>query len=237
MLVSEILDAAARKLGVIASGESLNSDEQPDALESLQVMLRSWAAEKLNVFSSVHEDHTLVGGTYEYTWGSGGDINTARPHQVTGVSILDSSGVTHKVDTISEGKYRSLALKTTTGRPYYLFPLYGYPLVTISLHPIPVNAETLKLESLKPFTETSSFGTVNDTLQMPVSYEEPIIYNLAVRIAPEFGKSVSREVAAVASNSYDRITNRNASNQVEPVGITLPVNNYNRYSVNSDYFR
>lgn len=235
MLISEILYASARKLGLVASGETLTDPELADMLESLQVMLRSWSAEKLNVFSSVHETYTLVSGTYTYTWGSGGVINTIRPHQVTGVSILDSSGIVHPVDIISEGEYRVIAVKTTTGRPYYLFPLYGYPYVTIHLLPIPNNAETLQLESLKPFTETSSFTAITDTLQMPVEYEEPLIYGLVIRIAPEFGQTIPIEIATIARKSYDRLTNKNASNQVEPVKIILPVNGYNSYSVNSDY--
>lgn len=237
MLVSSILNSTARKLGIIASGETLTVNEYADSLENLQTMLRSWSAEKINVFSSVHETYTLVSGTYTYTWGTGGTINTIRPNQVTGVSILDSDNVTHPVEIISEGIYRTISMKTTTGRPYYLFPLYGFPYVTINLYPIPDNIETLNLESLKPFTETSSFTAITDTLQMPVIYEEPIIYNLAVRMAPEFGKAAPMEVVAIATDGYNRLINRNASNQVEPVRITLPSSVNGRYNINSDNFR
>lgn len=237
MLVSSILNSAARKLGIIASGETLTVNEYADSLENLQTMLRSWSAEKINVFSSVHETHTLVSGTYTYTWGTGGTINTIRPNQVTGVSILDSGGTTYPVEIISEGVYRNISMKTTTGRPYYLFPLYGFPYITINLYPIPDNIETLNLESLKPFTETSSFEAITDTLQMPVIYEEPIIYNLAVRMAPEFGKAAPMEVVAIATDGYNRLITRNASNQVEPVRITLPSGINGGYNIDSNNFR
>jgi muramoyltetrapeptide carboxypeptidase LdcA involved in peptidoglycan recycling len=72
---------------------------------------------------------------------------------------------------------------------------------------------------------------------MPVQYEEPIIYNLAVRLAPEFGKTVSREVALTAMNSYNRITTLNSANYVEPVKIVLPVSASGGYSINSDSYR
>ena len=74
MLVSAIIDDAMRKLGVIASGETPTSAERQDGLEALQLMLRSWSAEKINTFVSVAETKTLVASTYLYTWGSGGDI-------------------------------------------------------------------------------------------------------------------------------------------------------------------
>jgi len=237
MLVSDIINSAMRKIGAVASGESIEPEEQKDALTALQVMLRSWSAEKINVFSSVHETHTLTSGTYLYTWGIGGDINSIRPNQVLGVSILDSGGVTHPIDIISESKYRSISLKTTSSRPYSLFSQYTFPYVSIYLYPVPDSAEVLNLDSLKPFTETSSFDSVSDTLAMPVNYEEPIIYNLAIRIAPEYGKSVAAEVAAMAKNSYNRLTNRNSANHVEPVGIVLPVHSYGGYNINSDSYR
>ena len=236
MLVSEIILAAVRKLGAIASGETIGSSMQDDALESLQVMLRSWSAEKINVFSSVHEDFTLVAGTASYTWGSGGDITTARPNKITGASILESS-ITYPVEIISEGKYREIAAKTTVSRPYYLYPEYNYPLITINVYPVPVSADTLKLESLKPFTETSSFTATSDTIAMPSHYQEAVIYGLAIRVAPEIGKEVPLSVAAIARSSYDRITKLNSSNQVEPVGVVVPAGIQGRYSINSDCYR
>ena len=233
MIVLDIIKAAARKVNILASGEDLEDDERDDLIQNLQTMLRSWSAEKINVFSSVHEDHTLTGGVYTYTWGIGGVINTIRPNQVTGVSILDSANTTYPVEIISEARYRRIVLKTTVARPNHLFPLYGFPYITIHLHPIPKNSEILKLESLKPFTETSSFATEDDTLQMPVNYEEAIIYNLAIRAAPEYGKSISREVAKIASDSYNRLITRNSSNQVEPVRLSLPVQSYRNLSIRS----
>ena len=222
MLVSDIIKASMRKLGVIASGEPLTADAQQDALSALQSMLRSWSAEKINVFSSINETLVLTPGTHVYTWGVGGSINTARPNQIIGASINSTDGITSPVEVIGEGRYISIALKTTSGSPYLLFPKYNYPYVQVTLYPVPAIAETLNLYSIKPFTEASSFDSVDDELQMPAIYEEPTIYNLAVRIAPEFGVAVKASVAAMATSSYNRIVNLNAGNYVEPVRIVLP---------------
>ena len=89
------------------------------------------------------------------------------------------------------------------------------------------------VDSLKPFTETSSFDALTSTLAFPPNYEEPIVYNLAVRIAPDFGKSISVEIAAIASDGYDNLVTLNSGNQVEPINLTLPIGGSSAYSINN----
>ena len=239
MTAQELIQASMRKLGVIASGETPTTNELNDGLSALQSMLRRWASAKLLVFASTKETFTLTSGTSIYSWGSGGDINTTRPYLITGASIDDSSGVTHPVDIISEGKYRSISVKSTTDRPYALFFNPVYPLASLYLYPVPNAAETLNLDSVKPFTETSSIDVLSSTISFPPNYEEALIYNLAVRIASEFGKVITAEVATIASNSYDDLVVLNAANQIENIDIIIPVVNAGRvrYSINSDSYR
>jgi hypothetical protein len=239
MLVSDLIKSSMRKLGLLASGETPTTSEYADALSALQSMLRSLPASKINVFSSVKESHTLTAGTGTYTWGSGGVINTARPNKLIGAYILDSSNTSHQVGIITEGQYRVIPVKTTTGRPYSAFLYSAYPLSTLYLYPVPDAAETLYLDSIKPFTETSSFDVIGSTLSFPLYYEEFFIYNLAIRIAPEFGKEVPAAVVAVATSSYTRIITLNAAGQLEPIAINVPAGlTYGAgYSINSDSSR
>ena len=239
MLVSDLLTTSLRKIGALSSGETIETTRQSEALSALQSMLRSWGALKANVFASIKEHITLTPTQYVYTWGSGGDITTARPNQVIGAYILDSDGTTHPVDLISEGRYRGITMKTTTSRPYALYYHPDYPLANVYLYPVPETAEDLYLDSFKPFTETGSFGLSTDTLVFPVYYEEPMVYNLAIRLAPEYGKAVPIEVAAIAKESYDIMVIRNSADQLEPVYILVPASGpYGAgYSINSDSYR
>jgi len=231
----QIITASMRKLAIAKSGETLSTQELADGLEVLQTMLRAWSAVKIAVFASVEESFTLGVGTASYTWYSGGTFNSVRPHKVTGAYVQDSDGYSHPVRIISEGLYRSFALKATSGRPSSIFPLYGFPYVTVYLYPVPNAAESLHVDSLKPFTETSSFDALGSTLSFPVYYEEAIIYNLAIRLAPEYGKTVPAEVVAIATRSYDNLITLNASNQVEPIIISVPASHPAAgYDINSD---
>lgn len=227
-----------RKLGALASGETPTSEEYADGLEALQVMLRSWAAEKIIVHASTKESFTLTSGTYLYTWGTGGTFSSVRPNQLTGAYILDSGGTSYPVELISEGRYRQITVKATSGRSYVLFFQPTFPLANVYLFPVPDAAESLYIDSVKPFTETSSFAAVTDTLVLPVNYEESVIYNLAVRLGPEFGKAVPVEVAAIAVSSFNRLITLNSSNQVEPVDITVPAGRTGGYyNIESDSYR
>jgi len=233
MIVSTLIKSAMRKAGVLSSGETPETARQAEALEALQSMLRSWASKRILVFASIKESFSLVPTQSLYTWGVGGDIATTRPHQVIGAFVRDSGALDHPVRIVSEGEYRSISAKATAGRPEYLFYHPLYPLGAIYLYPTPQDVEVMHLESMKPFTETSSFATVADTIAFPPNYEEPIIYNLAIRIAPEYGVSMSAEAVRVATDGYDALVILNASNQVEPIRVSLPIGGNGGYDINA----
>lgn len=238
MTVQELITSAMRKIGAVASGETPHPNELADGLMALENMLQFWATRKIVVFASVKETFSLVGGTALYTWGSGGTITTLRPNQVVGAFIRDSANVDHQVDIISEVKYRSFTVKSTSSRPYALFYHPTYPLGNVYLYPTPADAETMHLESFKPFTESSSFDLQASTLAFPLNYKEPMVFNLAKRLAPEYGKSLSPEAASIAEDGFNVLLSLNAANQVEPSKIQIPAAWYEgRYSINSDTFR
>jgi hypothetical protein len=232
MVVQDLIKSSLRKLGVIASGEPVPVDMLSDSLEALQVMLRLWASKRLIVYASTRESFSLVSGTTAYTWGTGGTITTARPNAVIGAFVRDSGNQDHPIEIISEGQYRLLQDKSGQGRPSRMFYNPLYPLGYLYAYPTPQDVETVWIDSMKPFTETSSFDSISSTLSFPPNYEEALVYNLGIRIAPEFGKTVSAEVAAIAKDSYEAITTLNSGNQVEPVSLSLPVGGVGTYDIN-----
>jgi len=236
MIVSDLIKSSLRKLGVLSSGETPTTDTYAALLEALQIMLRSWAQKRILVFASTKESFSLVSTQSLYTWGAGGVINTARPHKILGAFVRDSGGTDHPVGIISEGQYRNISSKATKGRPENLFYHPLYPLGAIYLYPTPQDAETMWVESLKPFTETSSFGTVADTISFPENYQEPLVYNLALRVAPEYGVQMSAEAVKVATDSLDALIVLNASNQVEPISLSLPISGRGGYDILSDSY-
>lgn len=244
MIVSDLIRASLRKIGALSLGEGvLDIEEIPglvytDLLQTLQVMLRSWAQHKIMVFASTKESVSLVPSQSLYTWGTNGNINSDRPHKVLNAFIRDSNNSDNYVNIISENEYNNIANKSTQGRPSSLFYHPKFPLGNIYLYPTPQISESLFLTSLKPFTETSSIDDISATISFPPNYEEAIIYNYAVRIAPENGISVPNEVMMIADSSYRDLTGLNSSNQIEPIRLSIPGcgnSTYGRYDINRGY--
>lgn len=63
-----------------------------------------------------------------------------------------------------------------------------------------------------------------------------MIYNLAIRLGSEFGKSVSAEVVTLASTGLKELMSINSNQLYEPVDIagSLPVSGRSGYNINTD---
>jgi hypothetical protein len=139
-----------------------------------------------------------------------------------GAFIRDSNGHDYDVELISESEYNSISEKTTSSRPSSLWFYPSYPLAYIYLYPTPDAAETLWLVSMKIFTETSSFDSLTATLAFPPEYEEPLINNLALRLAPRFGKTTPAEITSLANSGLETISVSNLTNNITPTRLSFP---------------
>lgn len=223
MIVSDIIRLALRRLAVIGPGESVLPAELYDGLDALQSMLRSWAGKKINSYATVQESTVLVAGQSLYTWGSAAsDIITTRPYEIVNAFLSDGTN-DNMLRAISKNQYDAINFKYGQGMPecYYYFPTY--PDGKLYLYPSPDQGYTIYFNTFKPFTELNSFDVLSATFSFPPVYEEAAIYNLAVRLASGYGKSIPGEIAAVAQASYETIMNLNANSQVEPIFAMLPV--------------
>lgn len=206
----DIIEAGWRKCRVT----SPNSTQLTNGLEALNAMLPSWSAEGLLIYEKTEETHTLVVGTSIYTWGSGGDINTARPLRVLDAFIRDSNNVDYNLEVnMSMEEYNRIAVKATSARPTRLYYSSEFTLAKIKFDYTPSEAETLYLYSEKYMTE---FATLATSFSMPAEYKEALIYNLAIRIAPEEDIQLPQEVFHIA-NTSKKTLERNNVKPVNPV--------------------
>jgi hypothetical protein len=215
----DIIKASLRKLRAVAAGETPKAEEYSDGLEALNQMIASFSAEKIYIFAVTMESFNLAAGTGSYTIGSGGDFDTVRPKEITGAFIRDSGGLDYPVKPRPMDEYRKIPDKSAAGRPRRLFYNPTAPLGTIYTYPVADAVEALWLFSLKAIADAL---TQTETLTLPPEYEEFLVYNLAIRIAPEYGREVPPAVAAVAGQTMDAIMNMNAVANVANVSLDLP---------------
>ena len=203
-----LIKSALRTIGVLASGETPSDDEYADALEALKFMLRHWSAKNIRIYYT-KQDSLVLTGAASYTIGSGGDCNTVRPASIRGAYIGVSGGISSPVTMIDEAEYRYISLKALPGPMSYLWYSPEYPLG--KLYPWPVGSGTLYLDSLKPLTEPSA---ITSDVTFPPEYDDAIKWNLALRLAPEFGKEPSKMLIAFAVSGLADIESRNFASQM-----------------------
>lgn len=227
-LASDIINSALRKIGVLAAGETPNSDESTDALQSLNAMLESWSADETTVYQIVNFSHALTASTQTYTMGPAGTFNTARPLKIESAGIITPDGLRHEMKMVGPVDWAKIEEKSLTGLlPKVLYNDNAAPLVTLSVWPIPSATGGAPSLDLYVWAQLQQFSTINDSVTMPPPYFRALVYNLAVDLAPEYGSQAQAAAAGLANlaqSSRAEVVALNESNAlgVEPRNMAPP---------------
>ena len=137
-LASDLINAAFKKIGVIAAGELPNSDESADALQTLNALMESWSAEQVTVYQILNFTGALVAATATYTIGAGATFNTSRPLKIEAAGIITHDGLRHEMKIIGVTDWGKIEEKTLTGKlPKVLYNDNAFPLATLNVWPVP----------------------------------------------------------------------------------------------------
>lgn len=222
----DLVTSALRKSGAIGAGETPEADEAADAIETINQMLSSWSNFASNVYARVLENFTLTGNDGEYSIGSGGNFNTTRPIKIL-AAYIRSSTIDYGVEVVTDEDFAGISLKSQAGMPEYLNYDNGFATGTIKIWPVPDQAYSLYLLSEKPLSSLTLAGTVS----LPPGWEQAIIYNASILLAPEYGLPVSAEVAEIAAQSKSSIMKAILRNRP----IDVPRNLDNRNNIYAGY--
>lgn len=192
-----------RLIGVLASGETPASSEANDAFKSLNAMLDNYSIQSLMVLSRVYEPFSLVVNQSVYEMGTGApDFNTSRPQKIENINWIQTSGTTTvqlPIEIINQDQWAAIAVKTITSNlPTRMWPQYLFPYMKLNFWPVPSVAGQIVIWSWKPLTDIAALTT---SLDLAPGYEDMLTYNLAIRLAPEYGKKPSELVLATAISS------------------------------------
>lgn len=206
----DLVTTSLQLLGVVASGEPVSAGEANDGMKALNRMLDSWTNESLMIPSKVREVFALVASQQTYTWGAGGNWNSARPQRIE-QALCQIVGTTPLLelpcDILNQAQYANVRIKATPS----VFPTAIYnddanPLANINVWPVPTAVNNMVFYSWKPLAD---LATLTTALSLPPGFEDAIMYNLAIRLAPMFGKPISMEVAGIAAESKANVKRMN----------------------------
>ena len=201
------VDRVLRLIGVVAQGETSPSSDSANALEALNAMLDGWRNDKLMVYALKDISVTLINGTATYTIGAtGGTVDTA-PVKVESAYVRDSS-VDYYLRQLTDSEYQAKSEKSiTTDIPAEFLFTHTNPNSTITLYPVPTVANTLVVRVWTPFTTVA----LADTYAFPPGYEDAIVYNLCMRLYPEYpALAINPDIRELAKSNLDSIKRINA---------------------------
>lgn len=215
----DIIKSSLRKLNVYQSNETIPEDEAQDCLVALNLMLDSWNADGLTIYTTQYLDFPLTGGVTQldgskkFTLGDGGDFNMPRPAEIDGASILIMSNPQQPIEynlpiyTTQDWKEKVPVKGVAGNLPVLAYDDGAFPLRNITFWPSITENIRFRVYSWQPLGQ---FASLRTSVSYPPGYMEAIIFNLAVRLAPDFQTSVTPETSALAMSTLARIKTSNS---------------------------
>ena len=209
---NDIIASSLRLIGVLASGETASAAEAFDGLQVLNDMLDSWSSEHLMIFTTPRlGPFNLISGQQAYTVGTGGDFNIPRPPRIDRMGIINLANPVQPLELpleyLTKDQWAAIPVKNIqSSLPLKVWDDQGYPLRTLSFWCIPnTSVQTV----LYAWTALAQFPDLVTDFTFPPGYRRAIRYNLALEMAPEYGKAIDPAVAAIAVQSKAAIKSQN----------------------------
>lgn len=220
----DIIDGALTELGVRAAGETLAAADASEGLLSLNRMLDAWAAERLMIHTVTRTTWTISANDGQYTVGTGANVNRARPMTVDHVAVIDTDtdpDTESPLGKLTDDGWAAVSQKAqTSDTPQVWYYNPTYPTGTLDLWPIPTSS-TLTGVMYAP-TAVTQFTDLTTAVSVPPGYERALVKNLAVELAPAYGRKVDAVLAIQAQEAkavIKRANNRLSDLSIDPAAL------------------
>ena len=219
-----IISASFDKIGIATPTTAQNTS----ALTSLNNMISLMGADFLPPYITRYSAALTIADA-EYTIGSSGNFDTVRPSKIESAFLRDASSYDHPLKIISAKDYNQIYNKSLTAAPECLYYQPEYPLGKLILDSAPEQAYDLHMDMWVNFTE---FAALSTSFSLPPEYKAFLVYNLAVSLAEDWDRNVSKTLYAMAQESKNVIERLNASVRLTPtakfdVPMPIAVGGYN----------
>lgn len=195
--VRQIIEAAAHRIDAIAINESVASDEETVAIESLDFMLKAWQNKGYNLWAA-------TGGSLSLTTAASYTLSPVRPLRILSARYKESSTANELPMTrLTRDEYDMLPNKSSTGTPtqYYYdrqreaAKLYIWPVLATA------TAQTIEFTYTR---ELEDIADATDVVDVPGEWWEAVVNNLAMRLCADWGgMSMPEQLPVLAAQSLD----------------------------------
>jgi hypothetical protein len=231
-----ILYPALRKAGITLGPQRTPSPAQyQDAIDELNRLIGSLNCDRLFIYSKVDYTFPLTGNK-TYTIGASADPNIVpdfdapRPQGIEAANVISNTlpAIRYPLAIITDLQWSKIRLQDILNTiPQVLYNDRGYPLSTLYLWGQPMAGYLLELFYWQLVPQ---FLTPDDAVLLPPGYEDALVLNLAVRLAPHFQRVVDSDVRNDAQKALMRIESINAPRPTLDVGCGCKSGYMNVYS-------
>jgi hypothetical protein len=197
------------------------------------MMVASWSVEGNLVFTQQFETFPIVSGQKTFTIGTGGDFDTDRVLRISSAYVTQGTQ-DYLLTRYNKDEYAAIDDKNTSSIPTIYYFDANYPLANLTLYPVPVGVQTITLVDENAL---AGFTTLDTVFAMPAEYEEALIYNLALRLAPEYEREALPSVVKIAAKSKKIVESQNSRNNTSASTIQVPSSSGNTGNVYRGYLR
>lgn len=199
--VSDLIHSAMRLIGSIAAGEQLEPEELADAFVSLNQMLSSWNTEGASLFGRISLTKPVTPAA--------NFVTIPQPIKIDSASMT-AGGIDCPLEIVDALGWAAITeIGATAIITRKLYCNYLYPLSNVLFWPFQRVPATLNMWLYSPI---EAFTTLDETIDLPQGYEAGLRWNLAVNLAPEYGRPIDQSVFAGAQNFKASLVQLNASN-------------------------
>jgi hypothetical protein len=210
----QIIEDALGLTSSLGTDQTLTFSETDDCLRKFNQLLDSWSAQNLAVYGSQNQQFNTIASRATYDIGPGATWNADRPQRIWEPAYTVINGATFICLPWSQAEYNLVGVKDQPGQfPLrYLF-INSFPAASVTLWPVPNAIVPITFSIDRLLTQVAAVGT---TISFPPGYSEAFVYNLALRLAPAFGKKLSNfpEVVETAKESLGIVKRANRKPRV-----------------------
>ena len=198
----DLITDALIEIGVTAAGETPAAVDMATGLRTMNRLIDTWAAERLQIYTVTRTLWTIAANDGEYTVGLTGNVNVARPVYLDHVNFVDMStnpDTEYQMQPLTDDAYAAIPQKLITSpMPQFWYYNPTYPLGTLTLYPVPTST-TLQGALYAPAAVAQTAAAT--TASLPPGYERMIVKNLAVELAPSYTRQVDQNLLLQAENA------------------------------------
>lgn len=172
MTARDMAQRAMQDRKVIGLGVDPKGKELDYCIQTLNLMLKSWAARGLTLWTDIDATATVTAGDPVVEL-------TPRPIDVNDVTLLVNAGYERPMTRWEKGEYSTLPNKAQAGDPLIYTPVYTASGMSIRVWPVPTADKTLLYSYSRVIEDVTNPSSPVDVPQM---WQEAVVKCLAARL-------------------------------------------------------